>query len=1203
MYSKKAGIIFCSFLLAAVIATAQQKNNDYWHGIERTLRYRPDGEDFVITNGTRKFTRALYGTNTAFRVETSDVPEFALYLPGMGGNIKLGIIRNNTGKWLSGAANIVARYRSGSRIYEIQDPLLENGKIIITTLALADAEGVIIKIEAAGIPADTRLVWTYGAVTGKKFSRDGDMGPDPESVFYMKPEYCKGNTFSMDANSFLLSYGGAKPQYILGMASAGSVLKINDAQAQASPLSLWQSNADSTPVITGNNPLLNNQAAYLLIAKQDSSAVTDKNLAGAFDKAEKARQRIAGRIKVATPDAYINTIGAAVSIAADAIWEEPSYMHGAIGWRMRLNGWRGAYAADVLGWHDRARMHFNAYAKSQLTTPPTRPVIADTALNLARQLEKLGTSLFSEGYICRNPNGDFRPHHYDMNLVFIDQLLWHFNWTGDTAYVKEMWPLLTRHLAWEKRNFDADNDGLYDAYAAIWASDALQYSGGAVTHSSAYNYRANKMAAMLARIIGEDGSLYEGEAKKILAAINNTLWLKEKGHYAEFKDAMGLQLLHEDAALWTIYHSLDSDIDDPLQAYQSIQYINNQIPHIPVKAKGLSGDYYTLSTTDWMPYTWSLNNVALAELMHTSLAFWQSGRNEEAFRLWKSSLIESMYLGGSPGNFQQISTYDAARGEAYRDFADPVGMAARSLVQGLFGILPDALNNRLLIRPGFPAAWKNASLETPDIRFDFKRNGSRDEYTITAAFHKNIALQLQLKANGSNIKGILVNGRNTAWQDMTDAVGVPMIQLNAGKAASYKIIIEWLGKAPVENNKLENAITSGKFVYSLPGATIKEVFDPQQLFVVKKITGNQLNARLSPDTGYKTAFIRLQQGSFTFWKPVNLLLKQPLELVYDTRQKKNSIAFRIKNNSNADINAAFCINYDTASFIRVPVKAGAVSAIIVIPEKEVLPGSNHISLRWNGNQYSTNICNWNVDRLSDLQEDKISLQHYFNDQLINIFRNRYLSPRPSVPTLQLPVQGIGDWTHPRLTAIINDSGFRSALLYNSFRLPQKISFMSVADPAGKNILFTSQWDNFPSKQTIPLDGKAAHAYFLMAGSTNPMQSQLVNGKIIVQYSDGSSDSLLLRNPQNWWPIEQDYLDDGYAFNTKAVRPVRIHLKTGKVFSDLNDPGNINNGQMIDGGAATVLDMPLDKNKTLRSLSLQAEANDVIIGLMGITLLR
>lgn len=37
------------------------------------------------------------------------------------------------------------------------------------------------------------------------------------------------------------------------------------------------------------------------------------------------------------------------------------------------------------------------------------------------------------------------------------------------------------------------NDGLYDAYCCIWASDALYYNSGAVTHSSAYNYRANKL--------------------------------------------------------------------------------------------------------------------------------------------------------------------------------------------------------------------------------------------------------------------------------------------------------------------------------------------------------------------------------------------------------------------------------------------------------------------------------------------------------------------------------------------------------------------------------------------------------------------------------------------------------------------------------------------------------------------------------------
>lgn len=119
----------------------------------------------------------------------------------------------------------------------------------------------------------------------------------------------------------------------------------------------------------------------------------------------------------------------------------------------------------------------------------------DTALHLARGAEMMGTSLFSSGYISRNPGNNKLPHHYDMNLVFVDELLNHFNWTGDAVYVKQLWPLPVRHFAWEKTNFDANGDGLYDAYASSWASDALQYSGGGVAHSSAYNYRANKAAA------------------------------------------------------------------------------------------------------------------------------------------------------------------------------------------------------------------------------------------------------------------------------------------------------------------------------------------------------------------------------------------------------------------------------------------------------------------------------------------------------------------------------------------------------------------------------------------------------------------------------------------------------------------------------------------------------------------------------------
>ena len=54
------------FFLVAPLLVAQP--TEYWHDIERELRYTPEGDDFVIVNGDKRFNRALYGTNTAFRV-------------------------------------------------------------------------------------------------------------------------------------------------------------------------------------------------------------------------------------------------------------------------------------------------------------------------------------------------------------------------------------------------------------------------------------------------------------------------------------------------------------------------------------------------------------------------------------------------------------------------------------------------------------------------------------------------------------------------------------------------------------------------------------------------------------------------------------------------------------------------------------------------------------------------------------------------------------------------------------------------------------------------------------------------------------------------------------------------------------------------------------------------------------------------------
>lgn len=717
-----------------------------------------------------------------------------------------------------------------------------------------------------------------------------------------------------------------------------------------------------------------------------------------------------------------------------------------------------------------------------------------------------------------------------MNLCYIDELLWHFNWTGDWEYARQMWPVITRHLAWEKLNYDPDNDGLYDAYACIWASDALYYNSGAVTHSSAYNYRANKMAAEIARKIGENPEPYQKEADRILAGMNKRLWLSDKGHWAEYQDFMGHKRLHESAGVWTIYHALDSETANPFQAYQATRYVDTQIPHIPVEGKGLKDEgYATISTTNWLPYSWSINNVAFAEVMHTALAYFQAGRFDEGYKLLKSSVLDGMYLGDSPGNFGQISFYDAARGECYRDFGDPVGVVSRVMIQGVYGILPDLMNDKLVIRPGFPSDWKEASLTTPDVTYRFSREKDTDTYQITQRFGKPLEIGLRIKAVREKVASIEVNGRKADWSLVDAASGSPELLVVAPETENAEITIRWKGK-PLQTlvaGEL-NVDAGGQISLRAPqGIQLCEIYDPQGISASTTIEGNSYSTNINKGVeGHHTFFVRTRQGDMDWWQPVNVFIQSP-----------------------------------------------------------------YVAAREDFSEVNTSAC-----RMIDMDK-------YLNDSVTSIFREQYFSPRSPYTTLQLPVQGIGEWCHPLLSASIDDSGLRNLVRDNRFNTSLGVPFRLMKE--GNNITFTSLWDNYPDSICVPLEGKASHAYLLLAGSTNHMQCHIANGVLKVRYTDGTYTELTLTNPDNWCPIEQDFYVDGKAFTVPEPRPYRLHLKTGKVSRDLGKELGITGvyGREIEGGAGVLLDMPLDPEKTIESLTLETLANDVVIGLMGVTLQR
>ncbi|MDO4758829.1 MAG: DUF4450 domain-containing protein [Rikenellaceae bacterium] len=1042
-------LFLSGLLLWTLTATAQQPqtpqlNEDYTFNkttfAPRALHYRPDGQSAICVDGTARFNRALYGAHTGFRLECSDRPEFGIYLPGMGGNLQLTLPNGPC----------TARYTAGRMDYK-------QGGVTIEAQVLREGEdGALWRLKNT-TQKPIEIGVRFGGVSGKKFYRNGDLGVDDPDCFSLKEEYCTNNNYTQEK----------------GLIRVGYEAKVKGEVTLIIPLEDQQ--VTSTPILEGKLQLPAKGELLLAYFPRHEKYHSQEALQGLIAKAEKQREALAASLSIETPDPYLNPVAGALALAADGIWSGRTWLHGSIGWRTEHLGWRGAYVGSALGWHDRARTHFRTYAANQVTDiePRYDHPRQDSTLNLARAEKKWGTPMYSNGYICRRP-GKREMSHYDMNLVYIDALLRHIRATGDVDFMREMFPVIKRHLAWEKRNFDPDGDFLYDSYCAIWASDALYYNGGGVAHSSAYNYFANSEAARIAELIGEDPTPYRAEAFSIDRAMFDYLWDSYGVYWAEFYDKMGHPRLHLSPALWTIYHTIDSEINTPLEAAGTARYVQRELPHLPVRSTDFEEEYLLPATSDWQPYIWSINNVAVAEVMHAALAYWQAGMNEEAYHLMKGIVLDNMYLGTSPLNFGQISYLDAARGECYRDFADPIGVWSRALTEGLYGIRPDMLAGKVTLQPGFPEAWDHASIRHNDLSYSFRRKAGKALYEIESRYPSETTIDLVI--NGSRVNEVKVNGRKVAYEEVAESYGKPRIRIPLQGDSRYRVEIRLHKQAPA----------------------IEYADGPQ---------------------GFRKAI----QNNLAFYEAL------PIEPVHKP-----------------------------------------VSGEFEIAKTSYRP---------------------------------LDISTAYNASVNEIYRNEYLAPRPRVTTLQIPKQGYGDWCHPKAMAEIDDKGLRDTLRRHAINDRQGILVrheipMQLAH-TGHNVAYTSLWENYPTAIELPLAGHGRRLILVMVGSTNHMQSHIANARLTVSYTDGTTTQLELVNPDNWASIEQVGINDGYSYRAPALW--RLGLQNTILSRTLDrDMGIEGINRMIPGGAATLVPMAIERDKELSSLRLEALSNDVVVGIMGVT---
>lgn len=228
---------------------------------------------------------------------------------------------------------------------------------------------------------------------------------------------------------------------------------------------------------------------------------------------------------------------------------------------------------------------------------------------------------------------------------------------------------------------------------------------------------------------------------------------------------------------------------------------------------------------------------------------------------------------------------------------------------------------------------------------------------------------------------------------------------------------------------------------------------------------------------------------------------------------------------------------------------------------------------------------------TDAVFEKIDISSSMNADVREIFRQRYMTPRPEKGChAEIGYDGYALWTFPFW-------GIKPHELKID-RFGEHISGCGAPIDimeGGRNVVFTSLWDNYPSKANIKVDRRGRMAFVAVAGSTNPNLCGIENARLTFRYTDGTSEILPLVNPKNYIQLTP-YPDRAPTHGYEERRDV-FNSYDEDLLTDFT-PDVLN---LSDSLRALVIRWPLDGAKKLDEITLEAVSPDIVAGAMAVTI--
>jgi len=216
----------------------------------------------------------------------------------------------------------------------------------------------------------------------------------------------------------------------------------------------------------------------------------------------------------------------------------------------------------------------------------------------------------------------------------------------------------------------------------------------------------------------------------------------------------------------------------------------------------------------------------------------------------------------------------------------------------------------------------------------------------------------------------------------------------------------------------------------------------------------------------------------------------------------------------------------------------------------------------------------------------------FNSDIRYIYKEKYKNTHDVSGMLKLGVDGFSPWTFGFWNAKPPEMDFSLVNINNNGRIVTDFGVEFKFNTEGKNIVFVSKYDNFPNSYEIEINEEGKGIFLLVSGSTNPMQTRIANARIILNYCDDSEEYIDIVPPFNFWSV--------CGYKNSCNKGGDYPTSTDDFVLDGHLPNIVNFGDDCRG---VILSKEMKQDIALKSIEIKSLSQEVVIGIMGISIMK